>query len=52
MKVKAEVGENTQTVWLIDWKNPEKNHFAIAEEVTVSAADAKATPSVRMWCCM
>jgi type I restriction enzyme R subunit len=41
MKVKAEVGENTQTVWLIDWKNPEKNHFAIAEEVTLLAADAK-----------
>ena len=42
VKVKAEVGENTQTVWLIDWKNPEKNHFAIAEEVTVLAADARA----------
>lgn len=52
MKVKAEVGENTQTVWLIDWKNPEKNHFAIAEEVTVLAADAKLTSSVPMWCCM
>ncbi|MEK7352778.1 MAG: type I restriction endonuclease, partial [Nitrospirota bacterium] len=42
LQVRAEVGENTQTVWLIDWKNPEKNHFAIAEEVTVLAADAKA----------
>ncbi|MEK7731119.1 MAG: HsdR family type I site-specific deoxyribonuclease, partial [Planctomycetota bacterium] len=42
VKVKAEVGENTQTVWLIDWKRPEKNHFAIAEEVTVAGADAKA----------
>jgi type I restriction enzyme R subunit len=42
VKVKAEVGENTQTVWLIDWKNPEDNHFAIAEEVTVQGADAKA----------
>lgn len=39
--VKVEVGENTQTVWLIDWKNPHKNHFAIAEEVTVKGADAK-----------
>jgi type I restriction enzyme R subunit len=36
------VGENTETVWLIDWKNLENNHFAIAEEVTVAAADAKA----------
>jgi len=42
LKVKAEVGENTQTVWLIDWKRPEKNHFAIAEEVTISGSDAKA----------
>ena len=42
VKVKADVGENTQTVWLIDWKNPQNNHFAIAEEVTVKGADAKA----------
>jgi len=42
VQVKPEVGEHMQTVWLIDWKHPEKNHFAIAEEVTVSAADAKA----------
>src|SRR3989338_6542446 len=27
-------GENNQQVYLIDWKNPEKNNFAIAEEVT------------------
>lgn len=42
VKIKPEVGENTQTVWLIDWKHPERNHFAIAEEVTVKGADAKA----------
>ena len=42
VKVKPEVGEQTQTVWLIDWKEPENNHFAIAEEVTVLAADPKA----------
>jgi type I restriction enzyme R subunit len=42
VKIKPEVGENTQTVWLIDWKRPERNHFAIAEEVTVKGADAKA----------
>src|ERR1035437_10027622 len=42
VKVKPEVGENTQTVWLIDWKNPETNHFAIAEEVTVSGASTGA----------
>jgi len=42
VKVKPDVGENTQTVWLIDWKNPHENDFAIAEEVTVAAADHKA----------
>ncbi len=33
--VKAEVGDKKETVELIDWKHPEKNDFAIAEEVTV-----------------
>jgi type I restriction enzyme R subunit len=42
VKVKAEVGEHYQTVWLIDWQQPENNHFAIAGEVTVPAADPKA----------
>ena len=42
VKVKADVSENTQTVWLIDWKSPQNNHFAIAEEVTVKGVDAKA----------
>ncbi|EGF33811.1 Type I restriction-modification system, restriction subunit R [Oxalobacteraceae bacterium IMCC9480] len=40
VKVKPKVGENTQTVWLIDWKHPLNNHFGIAEEVAVKAADA------------
>src|SRR5207237_7026687 len=42
VKVKADVGAQTETVWLINWKNPEQNRFAFAEEVTVNAADAKA----------
>jgi len=33
--VKTAVGENTDTVWLIDWQNPEANDFALAEEVTL-----------------
>ena len=41
VKVKAEAGENTETVWLIDWEHPENNHFAIAEEVTVSGQNDK-----------
>ena len=40
--VKPEVGENTVTVWLIDWAHPEANDFAVAEEVTVKGADPKA----------
>ncbi len=32
---KVIAGENFEPVQLIDWKNPEKNDFAIAEEVTV-----------------
>jgi type I restriction enzyme, R subunit len=35
VKVRPGVGEQTETVWLIDWKTPEANHFAVAEEVTV-----------------
>jgi type I restriction enzyme, R subunit len=33
--VKTAAGENTDTVWLIDWQNPEANDFALAEEVTL-----------------
>jgi type I restriction enzyme R subunit len=38
VRVKAEIGNNTQTVWLIDWANPEANHFGIAEEVAIKPA--------------
>ncbi len=43
VKVLPAMGENKVTVWLIDWKHPQKNHFAIAEEVSVKGADAKAS---------
>ena len=33
--VKTEAGKVTETVHLINWKEPEKNQFAIAEEVTL-----------------
>ena len=42
VKLKPEVGENSVTVWLIDWAHPLANDFAFAEEVTVNGADAKA----------
>lgn len=35
IKVQKDLGENNETVWLVDWENPENNHFAVAEEVTV-----------------
>ncbi len=34
--VKVDAGEVTQQVHLINWKQPHKNHFAIAEEVTLN----------------
>lgn len=39
--VQPEIGQNKQTVWLIDWKNPLNNHFAIAEEVTIKGIHKK-----------
>ncbi len=41
VKVRPGVGEQTETVWLIDWKNPDANHFAIAQEVTVLGPHTK-----------
>jgi type I restriction enzyme, R subunit len=41
VKVKPEAGHLNETVWLIDWKNPAANHFAIAEEVTVTGRHTK-----------
>jgi type I restriction enzyme, R subunit len=41
VQVRPDVGENTETVYLIDWKETFKNDFAIAEEVTVSGAHTK-----------
>jgi len=35
VQVKESVGENTDTVPLIDWANPQANDFAVAEEVTL-----------------
>ncbi|MEK6570743.1 MAG: HsdR family type I site-specific deoxyribonuclease, partial [Bacteroidota bacterium] len=41
VKVKMDVGENTETLWLIDWKHPEQNDFAVAEEVTILGENTK-----------
>ncbi len=39
--IKEEAGKNKQTVELIDWKNPQRNNFYIAEEVTVKGQHQK-----------
>ena len=41
VKVQPAAGEQTITVWLIDWENPGSNDFAIAEEVTVVGENTK-----------
>jgi len=41
VKEKEGAGELNQTVWLIDWQNPEANDFAIAEEVSVKGENKK-----------
>jgi type I restriction enzyme R subunit len=41
VKEKTGAGEVKQTIWLIDWKNPENNHFAIAEEVSIKGENKK-----------
>ena len=41
VKVKPDVGDQNITVWLINWKDPAKNNFAIAEEVMVGGAHDK-----------
>lgn len=41
VKVKPEAGHVTETVWLIDWEDPEANDFAVAEEVTILGQHTK-----------
>ncbi len=41
VKVKPEIDANTETVWLINWKEPRTNDFAVAEEVTIRGPKTK-----------
>ena len=41
VKVSQGVGKPTETVWLIDWENPDNNDFTLAEEVTVAGQHTK-----------
>lgn len=40
-KEREKLGEHKQDVEFIDWENPENNHFAIAEEVTIKGNRTK-----------
>ena len=41
IKVKTGVGEQTETLWPIDWENPGKNDFVVVEEVTIHGERTK-----------
>ncbi|GHR45230.1 restriction endonuclease subunit R [Helicobacter pylori] len=41
VKTKTSQNENTQTTWLIDWKDISKNEFSVAEEVSVKGPNMK-----------
>ena len=41
IKVREMFGMNPKTVYLIDWEQPENNHFAFAEEVTIKGNRVK-----------
>lgn len=41
VNVREELGQLKEMVHLIDWKKPENNHFAFAEEVTVQGKNQK-----------
>ena len=48
VKEKEGAGEAVKTVWVIDWENPEANHFAIAEEVTIKG-ELKKRPDIVLY---
>ncbi len=41
VKVKRGVADQFETVWVIDWTNPNANHFAVAEEVSIAGEHNK-----------
>ncbi|MFG6102043.1 HsdR family type I site-specific deoxyribonuclease [Leptothoe sp. EHU-05/26/07-4] len=49
VKEKAGAGEQTQTIPLIDWENPDNNHFAIAEEVAVKGGTYGKRPDIVLY---
>lgn len=49
VKVKTGVGEQTQTVWLIDWNNPHNNDFAIGKEVSIKGVAYSKRPDLVLY---
>lgn len=49
VNVQPEIGQNKEDVWLIDWKNPLNNDFAIAEEVTVDSKYHTKRPDIVLY---
>lgn len=41
VQVQAAPGENSETIWLVDWNDATQNDFAIAEEVTLHGNDER-----------
>lgn len=46
---KTEVGKNTDQVHFINWAEPEKNHFCIAEEVTLKGGENTRRPDLVLY---
>lgn len=49
IKARPELGEHSETIWLIDWQNPENNDFALAEEVTVRGRENTKRPDIVLY---
>ena len=47
--VRPDTGQQHITVKLIDWKNPRKNHFGIAEEVTLHSQNTNKRPDLVLY---
>lgn len=41
IKAKEDIGEQNETIFPIDWQNPQNNHFGIAEEVTLQGTNTR-----------
>lgn len=41
VNIRPDVGENKETIPLVDWQDPNENNFAVAEEVTINGKHTK-----------